>query len=390
MDLITSVLILLSASLIIGELLEVKGFPAVVGALLVGLILGPAVFNILQPNALLHGLSEIALFFIVLLIGVDVTSDLLTKYSGKGWILTISSFVIPLITMVAIADFVFQVGLTESIAVSIGIGVPSISIISVLVNRYSLLKSSSGNHILASVVITDIMAFILLSATIDPQRVVEKMIGIAILIVIILMLDRIIKKHSTEIVNFFVKLHTTERGEEIIFGLIIIWGLLVSAILDIIGISYVLGALFSGLIVSEVIVGKELIGIIRRTLNRLNESFFIPIFFTIAGLDATIPGSSYFPLLVSLVAISAIVGGVLTYFSSKTLMKDINPRTTMAILGGRGAVGIIIAAVAFQDGVIDSTLYSLVILGSIILSLIMPVLADRRDMMGKPDKTLDY
>ena len=37
MDLITSVLILLSVSLIIGELLEVKGLPSVVGALVVGL-----------------------------------------------------------------------------------------------------------------------------------------------------------------------------------------------------------------------------------------------------------------------------------------------------------------------------------------------------------------
>ena len=113
MDLITSVLILLSISLIIGELLEVKGLPSVVGALVVGLVLGPAVLNVLQPNAVLHGLSEIALFFIVLLIGVDVTSDLLTKYSAKGWVLTISSFVIPLITMVAMAVFVFHVGLPE-------------------------------------------------------------------------------------------------------------------------------------------------------------------------------------------------------------------------------------------------------------------------------------
>ena len=390
MDLITSVLILLSVSLIIGELFEVKGLPSVVGALVVGLVLGPAVLNVLQPNAVLHGLSEIALFFIVLLIGVDVTSDLLTKYSAKGWILTISSFVIPLITMVAMAVFVFHVGLTESIAVSIGIGVPSISIISVLVNRYSLLKSPSGNHILASVVITDVMAFVLLSAIIDPQRIVEKMVGISILIIIILLLDRIIKKHSAEIVDFFVRLHATERGEEIIFGLIIIWGLLVSAILDIIGISYVLGALFSGLIVSEVIVGKDLIGIIRRTLNRLNESFFIPIFFTIAGLDATIPKLSYFPILIALVLISGAVGGTLTYCSSRKLMNDINPRTTMAILGGRGAVGVIIGAVAFQDGVIGSDLYSLVIFGSIILSLIMPLLADKRDKLSKLDKSVEY
>ena len=389
MDLITSVLILLSVSLIAGEVLEIKGLPSVVGALIVGVVLGPAVFNILQPNAVLHGLSEIALFFIVLLIGVDVTSDLLTKYSAKGWILTITSFVIPLITMVSMANLVFNVGLTESIAVSIGIGVPSISIISVLVNRFSLLKIPSGNHILASVVITDVLAFILLSAIINPQRIVEKMIGIAILILIILLLDRVIKRHSTEIVNFFVRLHATERGEEIIFGIIIIWGLLISAILDIIGISYVLGALFSGMIISEVIVGKDLIGIIRRTLNRLNESFFIPIFFTIAGLDATIPGYSYFPILVSLIAISGIVGGMLTYYSSKALIKEINPRTTMAILGGRGAVGIIIGAVAFQDGVIGSSLYSLVIFGSIILSLIMPLFADRRDNLGKREQTMN-
>lgn len=79
MDIIIALLGILVFSLILGELFEKFNLPAVAGELISCVILGPAVLNWIQPNEVLNGFSEVSLFFIVLLIGVEVTVDLLRK-----------------------------------------------------------------------------------------------------------------------------------------------------------------------------------------------------------------------------------------------------------------------------------------------------------------------
>ena len=83
MDIIIALLGILVFSLILGELFEKFNLPAVAGELISGVILGPAVLNWIQPNEVLNGFSEVSLFFIVLLIGVEVTVDLLRKNTSK-------------------------------------------------------------------------------------------------------------------------------------------------------------------------------------------------------------------------------------------------------------------------------------------------------------------
>ncbi|MBX8642817.1 MAG: cation:proton antiporter, partial [Thermoplasmata archaeon] len=151
-------------------------------------------------------------------------------------------------------------------------------------------------------------------------------------------------------------------------------GLLVSTFFQYIGITYVLGAFFSGMLISEVVVGKNLLGIITRTMNRINESFFIPLYFTIIGLSTIVPG---FDLLVVLAVLLAVTGGFSAFLNrrmSTRLGLETNPSTTSGILGGRGAVGVVIASLALSYSLIDHQLYSVVIFGTVIQALVLPML----------------
>ena len=121
MSFIFSIFILLFSALIVGELFERFGLPAVVGELLTGLVLGPAVFNIVQINAVFSGLSEIALFFIVLLIGVEATTDTLRKNYKLGLLFSFTSFVVPLSIMLAVSHYFLHIPETESVLLSISI-----------------------------------------------------------------------------------------------------------------------------------------------------------------------------------------------------------------------------------------------------------------------------
>ncbi|WP_393971633.1 cation:proton antiporter [Oxyplasma meridianum] len=378
MDILLALLGILVFSLILGELFEKFKLPAVPGELISGVILGPAILNWIQPNEVLNGFSEVSLFFIVLLIGVEVTVDLIRKNTSKGFGFTITSFIIPVTLMFVVSFYLFHLHILQALALSVSVGVPSISIISVIIKQYNLLETLDGRIILASVVFTDIIAFSIISIETDFIKILYIIPAIAIFLVILFILDNYIKKNTDAVVGIFKKLHAGDRGEKIIFGSVIISGLLVASIFQFLGVSYILGAFFAGMIISEVMVGKELQGILTRTLNRINEGFFIPIFFGIAGLLVIVPEKSYILLAVVLSSVSILVGGGLTYFRSGKILKMVRRRTTAGILGGRGAVGIIIATIAVNQNIINPEMYTIAVISTIIISVIMTPFVQRQ------------
>ncbi|MDH2905133.1 MAG: cation:proton antiporter [Methanomassiliicoccales archaeon] len=374
MDIITAMLLLLGVGLVLGQLFEHFRVVAIAGEIIGGILLGPAVFNIVTPDAILYSISEISLFFIMLLLGIEMTVDLLRKPYRRALPLTMTSFVIPAIMMFLLLYFVVRYSLAASVIVSISIGVPSISIISVLVRNYGLLQKDAGLTMLSSVVLSDLIAFLLLSAFLGTRQLIPEVFIFLIFIIVIFYLDKFITSHSEAIIKAFGRLHATEHGEKIIFGAIIFGGLLVSTIFQSIGITFVLGAFFSGMLISEVVVGKDLLGILTRTLNRMNESFFIPVYFTIAGLSMLIPGASYVATLLALLLLTGVVAAYMNFRMSRKLSIDISPRSTVGFLGARGAVGVVIAGTALSYSLINHEMYSVILFGTVAMASFFPVL----------------
>lgn len=381
MTFIESIFLLLLVALILGEVFERFNFPAIVGELLTGFILGPAVLGLVSMNNVFQGLSEIALFFLILLIGIEVTTETLVKHYRQGILFTFSSFIAPLIAMLLVSRFILGMGDTEALIVSLAVAVPSISVVSVLLRNSSLLKLESGHVFLASVIITDIIAFGTFSAVISPDKIYIEVPGLFVLLFLIFIADYMIRKNSRLVVKMFERLHARERGEKVIFGTIIVSGLVVSSVLEVIGITFVLGAFFAGIMISELVIGSELHNMLVSTLNRLNDSFFIPIFFSIAGVEMILPHPSALMILAVLIAIAAGTGAPLNYYLSRRRLSDVRPRTTMGVLGSRGSVGIIIATIAFNAGFIKNSLYSVVIIATLILTLVFTPMVRKKDIV---------
>ena len=379
MEIILAILALLSFALILGSIAERFGIPTVVGNIISGIILGPAVFGLLNYSSGLSGISEMALFFIMLLVGIEATTQLLTKHIRSAVVLSASSFILPASIMMLIAAFVFHLNTAQAIITSIAIGVPSISIISVLVMRYDLLGTEDGARIVSSVVLTDVIAFMVLAAIgVSSVPIYIVIISVLAFILVLLAIDRMIRYHAAFIRKRLISKYRTRGGEELIFAGIILMGLIGSAVLQIAGITYVLGAFFVGLLIHDAIVGKRIYGILKRTFSRITNSFFIPIFFSIAGLQVVRP-SDYLWLMVVLIIVSGSIGGILSYLAGSKLLKKLRPVTAVALLGSRGAVGIIIANIALLQGDINTDLYSIIILGTVILSLVLPALMGGED-----------
>lgn len=74
MEFLGALVIILIATSLIGHLAARIGIPAVIGQLLVGIVLGPALLNWVHPNEFIHIFSEIGVIILMFIAGLE--SDL--------------------------------------------------------------------------------------------------------------------------------------------------------------------------------------------------------------------------------------------------------------------------------------------------------------------------
>ena len=380
-DIIFDILLILSSSILFGEVFEQFHLPGIAGQLLSGLVIGPTILNILSYNGALNGLASISIFFIVFLIGLEMKTEIIKKNLKKALLLSITSFILPMLLMLVLLVFVLGYSAPDVFIISLAVSIPSISIISVIVKKYDMLKTEIGKVILSSVIISDILAFILLSGESGNAGYMGSLLFYLLTFFVIYFgVDYLLNKDLPFARNMLKRFLPVFKSDHISYGILIIFGLVISLFFNQIGLSYIIGAFFAGLIIHEGILGKRFFGKISHTFNRINDSFFIPMFFGIAGVEAVI-SYSYLPELVR-IAIPAAISFAAAYLASYFLFNVVLSNGKFAYTGkriagivmGRGAVGIAIAVAALSKGLISTEVYSMIIVLSVAISILAGIL----------------
>jgi Kef-type K+ transport system membrane component KefB len=382
-EIIAQILVVLAVAVMAGEIFEQVGLPSVAGELLTGLVLGPAMLGVVRANQQTEAVSTVSLFFIIFLIGLDNTTRIVRQHLRRAILASTTSFFIPLLIAAAVTLLMLPFGTVANLALALAIATPSMSIVTVLVWQYDLLEKETGHVILASVTLSDVAAFILLVAISQSVSNTISTIGYtAAFFIVYLIADYYLRTKSTEFKAFLRKISEKFRRDEIAFAIFIVLGLAVSSIFQIIGIGYIIGAFFAGLIVHEALIGEKVAVRISTALGRINNAFFIPLFFGLAGTEVMISSSQYvvLPSLAVIVAACLIPSFLLTFYATKRILRIRGhdaPRMVAGILGGRGAVGIVIASIALSEGIMNSLAYAMVLLETLAVSLLVPFILGR-------------
>src|SRR5437763_12625076 len=77
-------LLIFGLAKLLSELFERLGQPGLVGEILAGAILGPAVLNWIHPNEVLEALSELGILFLLCRVGLEVKASELFKGGRVG------------------------------------------------------------------------------------------------------------------------------------------------------------------------------------------------------------------------------------------------------------------------------------------------------------------
>jgi len=165
-------LILLTTK-ILGLVTRRYNMPQVVGALLAGLLMGPACLNILHETTFIHDAAEIGVVVLMFCAGMETDIDELKKSGKASFVIALLGVLIPLAGGFAVAYFFNKPGIIDSDAgasaflQNIFIGViltaTSVSISVETLKEMGKLKTHSGNAILGAAIIDDILGIIALT-----------------------------------------------------------------------------------------------------------------------------------------------------------------------------------------------------------------------------------
>lgn len=135
------------------------------------------------------------------------------------------------------------------------------------------------------------------------------------------------------------------------------------------------------------LLGRKAFQEVSATFTRMNRAFFIPLFFGGAGLQADLTATGYhlIPNLGVVIAATLVLSIAITYYAGRSILKllDADAKQVAVILGGRGAVGIVIVSVALDSGVITDLAYSLIVVTTLVISLTVPVLLGRKAVVER-------
>ena len=352
--------------------------PQVVGALLAGLILGPAVLNIIHETDFIKQLAEVGV--IVLLFNAGLESNLSEfKKSGKtSFIVAVMGVMIPLIGGTILA-YCINHGKVENVSVfvqNIFIGsvltATSVSITVETLRELGKVSTSVGNIIVGAAIIDDVLGMLVLTiitslagSSVSVINVIVKIVGFFIFSIIVGII-------TYKLFNKWVDKYDIDKRRFVIVSFVICLLLSFSAE-EFFGVADITGAYIAGLVLSS---NKETIYITKR-FETLSYILLSPVFFASVGLNVKLPDLNG---EIVIITIALIVVAILTKIIGCGLGAKLcgyNNMESIQIGSGmvtRGEVTLIIASKGLALGLMSSYFLTPVILMVVFTSIFTPIL----------------
>jgi Kef-type K+ transport system membrane component KefB len=263
MPLLTSFLLLILTSRILGGLSQRLGQPQIIGEMLAGVLLGPAVMGLVHPNQALAGISELAVFLIILSSGLEMSyKDLMETFKGKGLMVAVLSFVIPF-GSAALLGFAFGLDVMRIIFLGLSVAITALPVMVRILENFKMLDSEIARYSIAAAIINDILALLVLGVILNlPASRDVGAIGVSMLLTIgkLSILIGFIYLAEFVLVQLEKKGIRMRRGPEklikifgndALLGLVVIFVLIFGSVSELLGFHFVIGAFFGSLLISK-------------------------------------------------------------------------------------------------------------------------------------------
>lgn len=264
--------------------------PQVVGALIAGLVMGPAMLNIIHSTEFLSQVSELGVIVMMFTAGLGTSLNDLKQTGKAGFLVALCGVIVPLIGGTILSLF-FNTStdpnaFMQNVFIGVVLTATSVSITVEALKEMGKLNTVVGNTILAAALIDDVLGLIALtivtsiggSADANLLVVLLKIVAFFVLVVVV---GIVVKKAMDW---YIANVHSTDLQRYPIFAFILCLILSFCAE-EFFGVADITGAFAAGLIISTTSKAKY----IELKFAPLSYLLLTPIFFASIGLKVELP-----------------------------------------------------------------------------------------------------
>ena len=370
-------LILLSTK-VLGILTKRIQMPQVVGALVAGLILGPAMLNVLSETEFLTQLSELGV--IVLMFSAGMGTDIQElKHSGKaGFLVALLGVIVPLVLGTGLAMFADRTGMIETSGfledVFIGtiLTATSVSITVETLKEIGKLDTKVGNTILAAALIDDVLGLIALTIVSSLSGGQDSIALVLLKIVLFFVFSAVVSFLAHKFFCWLMALWPGRERRRYPVLAFVLCLLMAYCAEEFFGVADITGAYVAGLVLSNLRDSHD----IERRLDVNSYTLFGPLFFASVGISTDI---SAFDTSILAFSLAFLVVGLLSKIVGCGLMAWIcrfKKEDALKIGVGmmnRGEVALIVSQKGLAVGLMNAAYFPAVILLIIVSAVVTPI-----------------
>ena len=387
-----NLLILLVLARLFGEIMERFKQPAMIGEILAGVLLGPTLLNFIHRTEELKVISELGVFLLVIIAGLEIHLDEIIKsMKGRNIVISISAFFIPLISGYLVGNY-FGQDVMSTIFIGLCVAITALPVSIRILMDLGKLNSPVGQKIISVAIFDDVIALTILGILLDlkdveptfaniSQATIFTVLKLVAFLIIIALTYKLIQKFAQKenfIENQLNTILTFLKGKESLFAVFFVFILIFATMTESIGLHFIIGAFFASMLISKDLVGEKHLETFHNTTNSMAMGFLAPIFFAGIGLEFQFSSIQNYPLLFAIIAVSflsKIIGG---YIGGR--FARLNHKVSLALgigLNARGIMELVIANIAYKAGIINTEIFSMLVIMGLITTLSTPFLLKR-------------
>ena len=360
--------VLLLAAKVGDEIFKRLGQPTLIGEILAGILVGPALLGWYEVNEATGLFAEIGVVLLLFRVGIETRLADLVRVGLPAGAVGVLGVLLPFGGGVAVG-LLFGYEAEVTIFIAAAMVATSVGVTSRVLGALRAIATPSGRVILGAAIIDDILAMIILAVATGMAAGGVNIGRISVLVVVAIAFVAIVVVAGTGILRRRPALLTVPAFAETPFlpGMIIMLGL--AALSAAIGLAAIIGAFLAGMVVGE---SSE-----RRALEEEVApvaAFFTPFFFGAIGAQIDLGGLANAAALGLLAAVT-VVAVTTKFLGSFIGAIGMGVRRRVLIGWGmvpRGEVGIVVAGLGLQMGVVDGSIYSVVVGMAVITTLVVP------------------
>lgn len=367
---IFQIVIVLLATKIAGHFSVRLGQPSVLGKILIGIIIGPAMLGWISDGEIMQTFSQIGVILLMFLAGLETDLEDLNANMKGAIFVAVGGVIMPIALSYPLA-LAFDLSQGQAIFIGLTLAATSVSISVQTLSEIGWLKSKEGSALLGAAVLDDIIVVVLIAIAmgflVGDDVSIPTLIGGKVFFFVLLFV--VARWVIPPFLKVFSRLKVTEA---LLSGALVACFAIAYIGEHYFGIAAIIGAFFMGIAIGR----TEFRETIEHKVEPIASGIFVPFFFVSIGLSVTFAGITenvWFLVIFSVVAIlSKLIGSGLG-----AKLAGFSWRSSIGIGSGmisRGEVALILAGMGLSSGLLPAEDYTPMVIVIIVTTLVTPPL----------------